>query len=292
MIDGFPSKQDQINLSKVRAAKNYPYLWSKIISEWGEDNGEDRAWLVYSANYLLRTGGIRWAVDPLTLKQRVPQSGALDTGHDLRQLSLVLLTHSHADHLDLNLLQTLKDLPIQWIIPEDIYHRVLQNTGITEARVIVPRHLEPISVEGMTILPFDGLHWEKQPLPAENPLRGVPSVAYLVAFNGKRWLFPGDTRTYDARQIPSLGPVDGVLAHVWLGRSSALIEPPPQLDQFCRFFRDLQPRRVVLTHLDELGRNAAEYWDDHHASMVMARWQCLAPEIPISKAKMGDSVKL
>ena len=39
---------------------------------------------------------------------------------DLKALSFVLLTHQHADHLDLDLIRELKHLPIIWVIPESI----------------------------------------------------------------------------------------------------------------------------------------------------------------------------
>ena len=102
-------------------------------------------------------------------------------------------------------------------------------------------------------------------------LRGVPATGYLVEFQNKRWLFPGDTRTYDASQLPSFGPVDGLFAHLWLGRGCALMDEPPLLDAFCQFCLDLQPRRIILTHLNEFGRDADDFWDEEHAEKLCSK---------------------
>lgn len=117
-------------------------------------------------------------------------------------------------------------------------------------------------------------------------------MGYLVEFNGKRWLFPGDTRDYRSGLLPSLGPVDGIFAHLWLGRGCARMGEPPLLEEFCRFCYDLQPKRVILTHLYEFGRDVEDAWEDRHARKVISRWEQIAPQIPISAIYMGECVIL
>jgi hypothetical protein len=51
-------------------------------------------------------------------------------------------------------------------------------------------------------------------------------MGYLLEFNGKRWLFPGDTRSYDASLLQSFGPLEGHFAHLWLSRTGAYLEVP------------------------------------------------------------------
>ena len=245
---------------------------------------------MYSANYLFRTHGIRWAIDPLRLKQRVPEAPAMDVSHDLDGLSLILLTHRHADHLDLNLVNALAKKPILWVVPEDI-QAMVEQAGLSREKIIQPRPLEPVEFRGMRITPFHGLHWENDPRRPDG-LRGVPAIGYLVEFNGKRWLFPGDIRTYDLSLLPSIGAVDVAFVHLWLGRASALLENPPLLESFCRFCQGLYSRRIIITHLQEFGREAHEFWDDGHFQQVK---QCLhrnAPGILVESAGMGDCVNL
>jgi hypothetical protein len=121
-------------------------------------------------------------------------------------------------------------------------------------------------------------------------LRGVPAMGYLIEFNGKRWLFPGDTRTFDPGQLPSFGPVDGLFAHMWLGRGCALLEEPPLLEEFCRFIVDLLPKRVILTHLSEFGRDANDIWDISHVQKISAWFQKNAPKVHLDAAQLGDSI--
>ena len=115
-------------------------------------------------------------------------------------------------------------------------------------------------------------------------------MGYLVEFNGKRWLFPGDTRSYDASQLPSFGPVDVLFAQVWLGRGCAVQTTPPLLDAFCQFCVDLQPKHIVLTHLQDFGRDANDYWDSEHVQQITALIAEKEPDISISSGLIGDRI--
>ena len=295
-MDRFTEKQAQVSLWRAEAAGRYPNLWSRIIAEWKTPGPEDRAWLMYSANYLLRTCNVRWAIDPVRLKHRLPTAPEMDVARDLSGLSFVLLTHNHADHLDLDLLRALRDLPIRWVVPEPLLPCVVDQAQLPAENIIVPRTMEPIHIQGIKILPFEGLHWEEPPQTDfeifAGPLRGVPATAYLVEFGPKRWLFPGDTRTYNPSQLPSFGPVDGLFAHLWLGRSCALMDEPPLLEAFCRFWIGLQPQRLIVTHLEEFGRDAADFWDEEHFQRVLVRLREISPNTHTSSAYMGESISL
>ena len=275
---------------RIRVAINgYPALFQRILAEWAAPDAGDCLWLMYAASYLFRGGSTRWALDPLLLNQRVPAAPAVDIT-PLAGLDFVLLTHRHADHLDLNLIRALRDAPIRWVIPDAICAHVLEQTGLPRSRVIVPTPLQTLDLGGVRVTAFDGLHWG-EPLPGGGR-RGMPATGYLIECNGKRWLFPGDTRTYDAARLPDFGAVDGVMAHVWLGRAQALEPQPPLLEDFCRFCLDLHPRRLLLAHLHEFGRAADDYWDERHAAQVLARLQGLAPGLPARAVVMGERVAL
>ena len=289
-MDLFIAKQQKIYQRQAEVIRNFPALWSQMMTEWRQPGSEDRAWLMYSANYLFRTKDIRWAMDPVRLKHRLPKAPDVDMVRDLCDLSFVLLTHRHADHLDLSLLRQLKDFPILWVVPAPLLDIVLADVEIPADRLILPEPLQRIDIQGVYITPFDGLHLERHP-GAKTP-SGVPATGYLVEFNGKRWLFPGDTRTYDASRLPSFGAVDGLFAHLWLGRGCASMENPPLLDAFCRFCIELQPKRIVLTHLEEFGRDADDYWDNEHAQKVRLNLREKTPEIEVSVARLGESVLL
>lgn len=288
-MDRFSEKQIEINKRRIEASSRYARLWSKIISEWNSPAEHDQVWLTYSANYLFRTGDIRWAIDPLTLRWRIKDAPAVDVMRDLSGLSFVLLTHAHKDHLDLDLLAALRRAPITWVVPEFLLTTVIEKAGLPRQNIIIPTPLQPLELSGTQILPFDGLHWETT---AEGHRRGVPAMGYLIECNGKRWLFPGDTRNYRASQLPHPGSVDILFAHLWLGRRSALMEEPPLTEAFCQFCCDLKPQRIILTHLHELARRADDFWDDSHVQKVRSWFQTRSSPIVVGHVCMGESILL
>lgn len=289
-MDRFSEKQAQIIQKRDEISARYPLLWSKMIAGWTSPGTDDRAWLMYSANYLFRTCDVRWAMDPLRLKHRLLQAPDVNVAQDLKALSFVLLTHEHADHLDVGLIRELRHLPILWVIPESTLALIQDQIDLPQKQVIVPRDFELIEIQGIKITPFPGLHWQK--LENANSLHGVPSTGYLIEFQNKRWLFPGDTRTYDASQLPPFGPVNGLFAHLWLGRGSALVDKPQLLDAFCKFCVDLQPSRIVITHLNEFGRDVDDFWDEEHAEKLCSKIRDLHGGISTSPVIMGKSILL
>lgn len=265
-----------------------------MVGGWKREAADDRAWLMYSASYLMHTQGVRWAIDPVRLSQRLPAAPAVDHVRDLSTLSFVLLTHRHADHLDLGLLNALKQLPILWVIPEAMLSIVAREVGIPQERLIVPEPLHTVEIQGVRVTPFEGLHWAERDQQAgrSGAPHGVPAMGYLLEFAGKRWLFPGDIRIYDAAKLPRFENLDGMFAHLWLGRGAALRDDPPLVDDFCRFIGRLKPRRVIITHLEEFGRDARDYWDSRHAEGVRGKLREISPGAAVTTALMGESVPL
>jgi len=281
-------RQAEIEAKRNALIQEYPVLWHRMISEWEKPSGEDRAWLIYSANYLFRTQNIRWAIDPYTLHARLSDAPVMDTARDLAGLSMVLLTHRHADHLDFPTLYSLRNLPIQWVVPEFLLP-IAADAGISMKRVHVPKPNHIFEYQGMKVLAFEASHFNRD---ASGELHGVPEMGYLVEVNGLRWLFPGDTRDYGTGHRPEFGPVDILFAHLWLGRRGSLIYPPPLLDEFCQYFLAFQPRRIILTHLEEVGRNAHSYWNQEHSRLTAARLTQMEPSISVESAGLGQSVLL
>lgn len=272
--------EQQIN----HAREEYPSLWREVIQSWNHDEAGDALWLTYAANYLFRTGGMRWALDPFSMSSRVPGVEQPDYARDLAKCKLFVLSHKHADHLDLNLVKAMQDLPVRWVIPAYMLELIHDTALIPDERITVPQYGEPMQFDGLRLTPFKGLHI--------NGGRGVPSTGYLAEWAGKRWLIPGDTRVYDRSQLPDFGHLDGVIAHLWLGRGKALEERPTLLDDFCRFFASFDTRRILVTHLQEFGRATDDYWDRDHFDRVQPELLKLRPGLDISCALMGEKVTI
>ena len=287
-MDPTEQRQAEIEARRAQLVREYPILWNNLIKEWLIDTDEDRVWLTYSANYLLRTRGIRWAIDPFTLHARLPYAPAVNTAQDLQGLDFIILTHRHADHLDKETLRTLRDLPIRWVVPEFML-ATLEEIGVPKANILVPQIMQEFELKGIKILPFEGLHFN---LAHDGEMHGVPEMGYRIEVNGKRWLFPGDTRDYNPAALPDLGLIDTVFAHLWLGRREGMTDQPELLDRFCNFHLAFHPARIIITHLEELGRNARSYWNLSHFQLAADRFKQLDPTVRVDYMLIGQSLAL
>lgn len=273
----------EIEENITRARAEYPALWRRLIREWRTAESGNFAWLMYAANYLFFTGGVRWAMDPFSLSTRISGIPHPDYAADLEPLELVLLTHAHNDHLDLNLVSAIAGLPTRWIVPEFMLAQVL-GAGVLQENIIVPVNGRLIKFRELDITPFAGQHIHGG--------FGVPETGYLVECSGKRWLFPGDTRVYDPGYLPDFGSIDAVFAHVWLGKACADLPIPPLLDEFCRFYENFHAKRIILTHLDELGRDEKDLWGERHVRMIAQKIEEMHALSKVEACFMGGIIDL
>jgi L-ascorbate metabolism protein UlaG (beta-lactamase superfamily) len=267
----------------------YTTLWDELISEWLLPQQHDRAWLIYSANYLFHTAGVRWVMDPVTLHHRLPSAPEVDIS-TLCNLDYIVLTHEHKDHLDLDLLFRLKDYPARWVVPLHLRGQ-LQSLEVPDGKMIITEPGKTLDLGSLALTAFNGLHWEYSSNYPDGR-HGVPATGYLLEFNQRRWLIPGDTRTYESARLPAFGKVDGLIAHLWLGRGQALHDDPSMLEAFCQFHQALQAGRIVITHLNEWGRPSTDRWDERHALAALNWFKDQVPGLPVSYAGIGECIDL
>jgi len=170
------------------------------------------------------------------------------------------------------------------VIPSYVLEKIETEVKLPRERVIVPRAGEEIEYGPLHLLPFESLHM--------NGTHGVPETGYLFEFDAQRWLFPGDIRNYQFERLPDFGRLDGVVAHLWLGKARAMDMEPPLLQAFCDFFNRFNTGRLVITHLNEFGRDVREMWRESHFELVRKEIILRNPAIQVEKALMGDMVKL
>lgn len=275
-------------------ASAWPDGWDAMLRAWAEP-GPDACWLMYSANYLFRTGSVRWAVDPLTLCHKVPEADPVDVS-SLGRLAFVLMTHNHSDHVDPALLGELSQMDVRWVVPWHM-RKIAEAAGVDRRRMIevAPGRMETIEIEGVRITPFQGMHLEY----ADNrwgvgePRAGIESTGYYVEAGDRRLLLPGDTRTYDGSALPAFESVETVFAHVWLGRGAAMYDEPPLIEVFCDFVQAMRPRRrVVLAHLWQVARGPGDYWNADHAEALIAPLSNRLPNVEIRVPRFWEQVTL
>ena len=267
--------------------RGYPARFRWMLRAWREHSEVNQAWMMYAASYLFNTQGVRWAMDPLLPGSLLPEFRARLHANALKSLSFVVLTHYHADHIDHDLLASLSDSDLRYVVPEHMRDRVVERAGLRAAQVLIARSGERLVIDGIHMMPFDGLHWRVHP---NGQLHGTDATGYLVEVGGRRWLFPGDVRDYRADVIARFGPVDVLFAHLWLGKARALDPEPPELDAFCDFILAGQPRRVVLTHLYEFSRPPRDLWTLRHVELVRERWRTMGAPAPIEVLRTGQAM--
>ena len=103
-----------------RYAERYGEIFGDI--ERGLARTDDAFWLMGAANYIFSTGGVRWAVDPMFTTPR-DHSSLRALGEErakklLSTMRFMLLTHSHADHFDPEVMRLCPD--VEWIVPEHL----------------------------------------------------------------------------------------------------------------------------------------------------------------------------
>ncbi len=277
---------DHISDVYARYVADYMRRWQTMLQGWQQPAAPRMVWMMYACNYLLVTEGIRWAVDPLRpnhLLKKLPHEVAVEP---LQSLSLVLLTHGHSDHYDVPLLRLLAGGKVRFVVPEHLKNGFLRQVNPRPEQIITAQAGHVLSMDGLRIEPFDGWHRACQP---DGRRTGVDATGYRVSMGKRRWLFPGDVRSYHPAALNPYAPVDRLFAHLWLGRGCAGREQPPFLDAFCDFMQGARPRAVTLTHLYEFSRNANDLWHQRHVEMVRRRWSRRGSSVPLDAPFIGEA---
>ena len=267
----------------------YPSIWSEATSECA-DSGASALWMLYAANYLFRTGSVRWAVDPVYSAHfiDVPENAS----EDLSFLDLALLSHLHADHCDLALLaQLCRNEKLVLAVPDHMEEWVLSRLEKPKCDIRVVRPGDTVEVKGLRATAFESLHFDETPHNGEK--FGCDETGWLVEVDDKRILMPGDVRDYSMnRKLPDFSHVDLLLAHLWLGRRKALDFGEEDLIPFIDFVASFDADKVYLAHLNEISREPEDYWTLAHAGLVMHHALSKFPEIRVSPLVTGEKICL
>ncbi|HVH31225.1 MAG TPA: MBL fold metallo-hydrolase [bacterium] len=162
-------------------------------------------WFLGQASVVLRTA--RWTIyiDPYLsdFVERVTRSrgqpvvrrySSLVDPATVRNADLVLVTHDHEDHLDLDTLPIVAGASPQarFVLPGRSA-RILAETGIARARILVPPAGETIApLPGLTLAAIPAAHEELE----EEPGLGHRFFGYVLDAQGVRIYHSGDTLVY------------------------------------------------------------------------------------------------
>jgi L-ascorbate metabolism protein UlaG (beta-lactamase superfamily) len=260
---------------------SYVQIWDGILSGLQTVN-QDTLWLMGAANYIFSTGNIKWAMDfrfpSPTIREKINDR----LKDDAEKLSFIILTHEHEDHYDIETIRSISNTGIHWIIPDFFDRQPLYEAGLYDRNITWINPGDCVEIGGIHIQAFKSLHYMSSKRP------GVPEMGYLIETGSKRLLFPCDVREYAPEKSPHFKGVDVLFAHVWLGADNALNFPCDKyLSDYCKFMTATGAKKILLTHLYEVGRTVDNMWTYSHAGLLMDNLLSLNPELEIAIPQVG-----
>ena len=271
---------EKIHVEKEQIVSNYKINWDRMITDWKSPSQKDAFWLMFSACYLFKTNNIGWALDPVSLLNRISKPHQTDFVNDLKGLSFVLISHLDADHFDKILINHLSECNIKWVIPYCIAEKFIETTTLKPENIVVVHAGDTINLNGITIKIYDGFHSDATKI--------EPSASFYVNTGVKKMFFPGDTRCYLPSILPAVTPVDSFFAHLWLGYESTLDGDWDLLIPFCEFCVALKPKNVILAHLFEVFRANHSYWNLSHAKKVKNIFEIKYPDVSVKSPLLTE----
>ena len=160
--------------------RNTNVLTVDVPAQDGVPAGVLRVTRVAHASVLLNFDGVTVLTDPW-----FTETGAYRHGEplgyalaDLPQLDVVLASHGHYDHFDIDAFAAYPNKAVPFLVGPDMVERA-RAAGFTNAKELQPwQHVEA-----------GGLH-----ITAVPALHGVPEIGYVIQHNGFTVYFAGDTR--------------------------------------------------------------------------------------------------
>lgn len=243
--------------------------------------------LIHSSSYLFNFNGYRVGMDIAFRNARFLASTPKKCVDYLKNIHLMVISHSHRDHFEKSLVRMLADTEIRWVIPDFMYDMALE-CGISPEKIYIAKKGEPITAGNLTILPFEGRHFRP------DTKRGVPEYGYYVTAEGMPSIaFPVDIRDFSLENLPNIPKADYCFANIWLGDGKGLdafCEPMAQ--DFSEFMLKFSDKNIILTHLYENGRKDKDMWRKEHAEFVGSKISALSPKTNVFIPTCGQVIEL
>lgn len=237
--------------------------------------------------YLFNTGGYLWAMDPAFRFVNYLTDAKDHIAVQMKDVSLMVVTHEHVDHFEEEAVRELAKTEMTWIIPDFMYEAALR-WGIRPKKIIVAHKNQPICIDKLTFLPFEGRHFR----PVTK--KGVPAYGYYVTAEGSPSMaFPTDVRDFSLDGLPELPSADVVFSHVFLGDGAANDSDfGDKPEEVARFLLHFSKKHIVFAHLYENGRRYEDMWRPEHARLIADAALSHYPDLRISIPEVGDHILL
>lgn len=243
--------------------------------------------LIHSTSYLFNTNGYLWGMDIAFRNARFLADTPSRCAELLKNLSLMVISHSHRDHFEKSTIEMLSKTEMEWVIPDFLYKTAVE-WGISPSKIHVANDGKTLSVGALKITPFLSRHFRP------GTTMGVDEYGYYVTADGAPSLvFPVDVRDFSLKGLPSIPMADYCFANVWLGDRMALESSyGTRVREFAEFMLKFSKKNILLTHLYENGRMDKDMWRDSHAELVMGELKKLSPDTHVTAPKSGEVMEL
>ena len=265
---------------------NFMTYWDKVFSEYKNSAASNRVWFAGPTSYVFSLCGQKFALD-LQVRRKCDFENVRERLiNDTSDLSFVLITHQHDDHMCIPLMRELKDSPIRWYLPYDTKKSLIDETELPDDKIVKVHDGDVYKIGNLTVRVFFSPHV----VPGDEPF---PQVGYEVISPAGNILFPGDVRDYDHKGYPEFGNVDVCFSHLWGGDNT--IDPElytPMLEKFADMNAGFGAKKYFLCHLYEIGRELKYMWRYSHAGLAMDLFYERNPESEVVIPHLGCSYPL
>lgn len=260
---------------------NFIDNWKRAVSEFKSSN-DNKMWLLGPSSYLFCLNGVKFGVD-LQIRRASDFEKLEDSlVEDLSELSFVLITHEHGDHMCPRLINELKNTDIKWYIPKGCRQDYIEKSGLSEGQIIWISPDKSYNISGVEINTFYTPH-----AVGEQPFL---QCGYYIKSSVGNILIPGDIRDYDYEGYPEFIDVDLCIAHLWAGKDSSDPEKYiPYMQKFSKTIASFNAKKIYLCHLYEIGRGESSLWSYRHAGLAMDMLYSFAPQsiVEIPRISLG-----
>ena len=242
--------------------------------------------LLGASSYLFNTNGYRWCVDPSFRNAYELAKAPHGVEESLKDLELILITHSHADHFEEATVRQLANNDTKWVIPDFMKEKAI-SYGISPEKMILVKAGDTLNAGPLTIRVFEGRHFRP------DTGKGTRAYGYYVtAKNAPSVVFPSDVRDYSVKNLPELPQADYCFAHVWMGDRSDLADFGEYPKQVAEYMLNFSNKNLIFAHLYENGRKDSQMWTKSHACLLEKAAKENYPEIKTVIPKIGEILKL
>ncbi|MBR6747777.1 MAG: MBL fold metallo-hydrolase [Clostridia bacterium] len=264
----------------------YHQVWGHSFDQLSSGNYDRCVWYTGPSSYLLRWGSVRIGIDLQFRMSWIREQIESRLAKDLASLDALIVTHSHSDHFDPEVLKAVAGSSVKVYLPAFLDQEKVYVTGLTDDQIVWLAFGDRFSIGELSFTTLEAPHMGKDG-------HGVPEVGFIAEGDGKRIFFPGDVRNYETTLYSQVGHVDTMFLHIWLGRGNALNFPcEPWLSELTAFASSFTPDTVYCGHLYEIGRPLHEMWTYTHAGLVRDSLVAQLPDCDVTAPRLGQPYPL